>query len=502
MALMWFGNKDLEGIGLAINEEREKKNLRQNYMVDEIGVGNNVIHKIENGKGSLEAEYLLYISQMLGKAIEKKIKEEQKIARETARCERATQIVGSACYMGNFRVLDPDAEIVLSILLQEYDGNDNNRVSFYDASFPSHIQNNLALEFEKLQQYGMICESMMYGTGGMVTLSTQGKIYFEEKEDIIRKSEDDMKDSIACQDQRNQIFISHRTVDAGIADMIKDFLVSTGVPNEKIFCSSLPGNDVNEKISPEVKTRLKKASIIILILSKDYYESAYCINEAGVSWYLDDVVTSIPFGMPEIDYTDMIGFFNSDYKLRRLDIDGDISYLYDTAHEKMKSENVKVSVITRETQKLKERYSKYIESRVVADESFSEVSEEDMSEESANNISTNTYNIELSTDAALLLVYATSDPYGQIMHIRTLGGDSIGTAGFEFILDNTAKETARWTGALEELERYRLVKAAGSKRQVFRVTREGFSAAGQLKNLNPDIDTSLDPEQYLKNDEY
>lgn len=434
------------------------------------------------------------------KAIEKKMKEEQKIARETARRERATQIIGSARYIGDFRVLDPDAEMVLSILLQEYNGNENNRVSFNDASFPSHIQNNLALEFEKLQQYGMICESMMYGTGGMVTLSTQGKIYFEEKKNIIRKSEDE-KDSIAYQDERDQIFISHRTIDANIADMIKDFLVNTGVPNEKIFCSSLPGNDVNEKISPEVKTRLKKASIIILILSKDYYESAYCINEAGVSWYLDDVLTSIPFGMPEIDYIDMIGFFNSDYKLRRLDIDGDISYLYDTAHEKMKSENVKVSVITRETQKLKERYLKYIDNRVVADNSFSEMAEEDIRDESRNNTLTNTHSVDLSPDAALLLVYASADPYGQIMHIRTSEGDSISTSEFDFIVAGTAKEVARWTGALEELEQYGLVKATSYKGQVFRVTREGFNAAEQVKKNNPDIDTSLDPEQYLKNEE-
>lgn len=32
---------------------------------------------------------------------------------------------------------------------------------------------------------------------------------------------------------RNTIFISHRTVDAAVADMIKDFLVNTGIPNDK-----------------------------------------------------------------------------------------------------------------------------------------------------------------------------------------------------------------------------------------------------------------------------
>ncbi|MCR5738435.1 MAG: hypothetical protein K6G43_01295 [Lachnospiraceae bacterium] len=48
----------------------------------------------------------------------------------------------------------------------------------------------------------------------------------------------------------------------------------------------------------------------------------------------------------------MIGFLNSDYKLRRLDNNDDISYLYDIAQEKLQIDTVKHSIITRETTKL------------------------------------------------------------------------------------------------------------------------------------------------------
>ena len=130
--------------------------------------------------------------------------------------------------------------------------------------------------------------------------------------------------------ERDSIFISHRTVDAAVADMIKDFLVSTGIPNEKIFCSSLPGNDVAERIPSEVKTNLHQSALNILILSCDYYDSAYCLNEARIAWYLDEV-TAIPIGMPEINHENMHGFLNAEYKLRRLSEDGDIAYLYDQA---------------------------------------------------------------------------------------------------------------------------------------------------------------------------
>lgn len=165
---------------------------------------------------------------------------------------------------------------------------------------------------------------------------------------------------------RDEIFISHRTTESAVAEMIKDFLVSTRIPNDKIFCSSLPGNDVCEKIASEVKVHLQKASIIILLLSHDYYESAYCLNEAGIAWYLDDVLV-IPIGLPEVEHTGMYGFIGSDYKLRRLNVDGDIAYLFDQAHEKLKTECATYSEITRETQKLKGRYEDYLAARKAFD---------------------------------------------------------------------------------------------------------------------------------------
>lgn len=57
------------------------------------------------------------------------------------------------------------------------------------------------------------------------------------------------------------VFISHRSTDKKVADMIADFFSATGISRDKIFCSSLPGNDINEKISDEVKTALKNSSV-------------------------------------------------------------------------------------------------------------------------------------------------------------------------------------------------------------------------------------------------
>ena len=155
-------------------------------------------------------------------------------------------------------------------------------------------------------------------------------------------------------EHQKKIFISHRTTDANIADMVRDFFVGLGVSFESIFCSSLPGNDVKENISKEVKASLQSSSINVVILSKSYYESAYCLNEAGILWYNDTKV--LPIALDEIQPSDMIGFLNDEYKLRRLNSDEDIAYIADLLIEEGVLTSVKSAMVITQSRKLKERY--------------------------------------------------------------------------------------------------------------------------------------------------
>lgn len=159
----------------------------------------------------------------------------------------------------------------------------------------------------------------------------------------------------------SKVFISHRSTDKEVAEMLLDFLAGTGIPKEQIFCSSLPGNDIGSRISAEVKDALKNSALNIAILSHDYYQSAYCLNEAGILWYVDIPVIAI--AMPEITESNMRGFLNSEYKLRRLDSETDISYIYDAVRKETASEQKSVSIITRENEKLRKRYEAYLETR-------------------------------------------------------------------------------------------------------------------------------------------
>lgn len=383
------------------------------------------------------------------------------MADESRRRDRATQIIRSAKFIGDFRVLDPDSEEFFQAAMDKYDGNDSNKVFVDIDSVPSHLRYSMLKESENLLEYGLITNYMDLGNSVIVTLSTQGKKYFEDK---------------------RAAFISHRTVDSKVADMIKDFLISTGVPNDKVFCSSLPGNDVNEKIAPEVKRRIVESAVNILILSKDYYMSAYCLNEAGIAWYLDGEAAVIPIGLPEVNPKNMIGFLNSDYKLRRLDDENDISYIYDTIKDHISAKDVKYSVVTQESKKLRERYASYIHSRDM-ESAKTEVHEDDVL-------------CGLSFDAAVLLLYASEE--GQIMHVKSLDAEEVDSGQYNFINEQSAEEIARWVGALEELEENEYIEDTGYKREVFRVTRDGFAKIKQIKLIRPDIDIKENPDKYLQ----
>ena len=87
----------------------------------------------------------------------------------------------------------------------------------------------------------------------------------------------------------------------------------------------------------------------------------------------------IPIALPEIDSGNMYGFLNNEYKLRRLDIDTDISSIYDTVRKEFPSLHIKFETITYEISKLKKRYIIFLETREThKDESISVLPNKDL----------------------------------------------------------------------------------------------------------------------------
>jgi hypothetical protein len=88
----------------------------------------------------------------------------------------------------------------------------------------------------------------------------------------------------------------------------------------------------------------------------------------------------------------------------------------------------------------------------------------------------------LSPEAVTLLKAAATDPGGVLTFERYGGGSEIQANGQVFNPDSSPRTLALWEGVIEELEGQGLLKATSERREVFEVTRHGYSAADGLKS--------------------
>ena len=102
------------------------------------------------------------------------------------------------------------------------------------------------------------------------------------------------------------LFISHSSANEIIAENLVQLLRTLGFNNRNLFCSSVPGYDIKEgeDIYDTLASKFQDYNIfVILLLSKEYYESAACLNEMGASWVLKVSYSTIVcpgFTIPEI----------------------------------------------------------------------------------------------------------------------------------------------------------------------------------------------------------
>lgn len=170
------------------------------------------------------------------------------------------------------------------------------------------------------------------------------------------KHKDDSKEN-------KKIFISHRSTDKKIADIFETFLTTCGIPYNQIFCSSLPGNDVEKEISREIKNSLTTSILNIVMLSAEFYKSAYCQNECGIIWFLD--VDKIVIALPEIDENLMEGFLDNEFKIRRLNNRSDILAICDIVKKKFPQFITSNTKLNENIEKLQIQYNEILKDRVI-----------------------------------------------------------------------------------------------------------------------------------------
>ena len=86
-----------------------------------------------------------------------------------------------------------------------------------------------------------------------------------------------------------------------------EILESIGLDSNQIFCTSFEGYgiELGENFLDSIKNELSSDSLVIFILSKNFYESAICLCEMGAAWVL--VKEHIPVLIPPLDFSDVKG---------------------------------------------------------------------------------------------------------------------------------------------------------------------------------------------------
>ena len=90
--------------------------------------------------------------------------------------------------------------------------------------------------------------------------------------------------------------------------------------------------------------------------------------------------------------------------------------------------------------------------------------------------------IMLSDKACQLLTEIASDPEGQLMAVRVVGGYIVRTNDRNFNPENNnRRETAEIDAAIEELEKLDLIRPTNYERNLFEITDSGFKVADKIE---------------------
>lgn len=105
-----------------------------------------------------------------------------------------------------------------------------------------------------------------------------------------------------------KIFISHSVNDKKLVDSFVDLLqTGANISSSDIFCSSLEGMGIpaGKNFIEFIKEELEKPDAVIVIMSKNYLFSQFCLCELGASWILSSSI--LPIIVEPLTFEDIKG---------------------------------------------------------------------------------------------------------------------------------------------------------------------------------------------------
>lgn len=112
---------------------------------------------------------------------------------------------------------------------------------------------------------------------------------------------------IQSADATKQIFISHSSLDKDVVEKVIDYLIAMGVSHKSIFCSSFEGYGilVGDNFLDTIKEKISSNTLVLFILSPNFYESPVSLCEMGAAWV--NSKEHVPMLIPPFEFVDIKG---------------------------------------------------------------------------------------------------------------------------------------------------------------------------------------------------
>ncbi len=108
------------------------------------------------------------------------------------------------------------------------------------------------------------------------------------------------------ENEKNLVFLSHRSTDKRFGDALRNFLIGLGMKNDQLIYTSHPMHKIpmDAKIYDYLRENIHANIFMIILWSDAYLESPACLNEMGAAWvvqsdYTNIYVPTFSFGNPK-----------------------------------------------------------------------------------------------------------------------------------------------------------------------------------------------------------
>lgn len=264
-------------------------------------------------------------------------------------------------------------------------------------------------------------------------------------------------------EKKTKIFISHSSKDIEYVRKIVVFFEDINIPEDGIFCSSIPeyGIPGGKKIYEFLREQFENYNLhVVFVLSDNYYESVASMNEMGAAWVLRNEYTTIL--LPGFNFSQIKGVLDPTEIATKLDDHTDVVYArLGELKDKVISEFNLDTISANKWERKRNAFVRDILS----------IGKE------------NTENGDYSEIAVKILSNVSNDHSGKLFRVENVIGDVCFSTSSDTIFSSANnKEISKWDAAIIELvNKNCLEPIEGKIGKVYRVTSHGYEVTDLVK---------------------